>query len=543
MATFKQYLITEKLNRTEFNQILSNPKFLIGMEFEYYDDNIQNSDGGESRLYSTYDELVADVERSVQSRADAEREAIREGDEIIQRKIVELEEEKKELEAKLEDLDEDDEEYEEVDEDIVDHDDEIERLNGAKGDYANFESVNDLVDIEHEHEYEQYIEMPYIDSALIDYWSNYSSDAEDIVKQAISSAIWEEGNFEYELTDNGIGPISQDMYDETYGEGFEETVENSFDFESFPFKNYKITEEENFKIWRIMQDGSLGFGGIEITSPVMSLKDGLNAMDMMFDYIRDNGHTIGAEEDEGGETGFHVNLSYKNYDMSKLDIFKMILFMEEQYVSESFPYRHAAEYIDYVMPGITGAAKKTNLSKETIAFKRKLEGLRGKIFRAITPPTPGKSFGINASGAKGKKGRVEFRYLGGEDYHRKGAIIRQQILRFAYMLELGMNPEFKKNEYIKKMTRFIEKAGKNKTYINATKEYTAFDSVVTDRDGFIYRRDGDWVYQYKNGGFDKKGKELPDVKLQRIPLKRMNQMKKLKPDFYDGEFAKPNETI
>jgi len=541
MATFKQYLITEKFNRTEFERILSNPKFLIGMEFEYYDTNLIENTNGVDELVTAWEELYTDTVSAVDELEEAKEEAVAEGNKEIQDAIIELE-------TVIGDLDPDEYEKKDYDKLVKGYRNNIDRLEQAKGEYSQFEEIKDLVpSIEYEHQFENEINIPEPAMNLLYYWGEYNINIEEEFNEMIRFAI-----FEYEDADelerifqkNDL-PIPQHGMESGFhnGDDFHENVQKYFNFEDFPFKNVKITTAENFKIWRIMEDGSLGLGGVEITSPVMTLKNGLNAMDMMFQFIRDNGDTVDAESELGGETGFHVNMSYKGFDLSKLDALKMILFMEEGFVSEEFPYRHASDYMSYILPELTGAARRTNLSKETIAFKRKLEGLKGKIIRAITPPTPNKGHGINLSGAKGKKGRVEFRYLGGEDYERKGANIRQQILRFAYMLELGMNPEFKKNEYIKKMSRFIEKSGKNKTFVNATKEFTAYDAVVKDLDGFIYRRDGDWVYKYKNGGIDKKGKELPDVKVQRIPLKRMVQMRTQNPQFFDGEFLKDGESL
>jgi len=220
----------------------------------------------------------------------------------------------------------------------------------------------------------------------------------------------------------------------------------------FPFA-YKITKEGGTTLkvgdtdWSIQDDGSLGDTGMEAISPPMPLEDFFGAMDKMFAYISENGST-------NSKTGFHIHMSLKNTPNLKavLDPFKLMLFSEEDKIWKYFETRKDNNYVLSIKQGKLFREKDTQ-DPETSEEIFNVSKIKDKIMS-----NPLHYDAINLSGLDASHGHVEFRYLGGADYHTKSDRIKQIILSYAYILEMSCNPEFRKKEYVKKYNKVLLRA-------------------------------------------------------------------------------------
>ena len=312
---------------------------------------------------------------------------------------------------------------------------------------------------------------------------------------------------------------------------FDEAVKLYFNHEDFPFEIDATHNYSDDTEWNIVEDGSLTEtdGGAEIISPILSLQDGLRDTQLVFEYITQNGHT-------GSETGFHVNLSYKTFNMDNLDVFKMMLFMEEGAIEKFFPGRMdsgwAASVRTWMIEGAAGRRDRfTGLSAS------EYKNLKQQIINQLMPRND-KSTGINRVNAFGEDGRIEFRYLGGRNYNKKYERIQTFILRFCYLLKLGMEPNFKKREYDSKLLKLIEKYSsetpsyrermgkRGELYLTDTKTGDRYYSMVTRAPG----QSKQLVVQY---GKDTNGNEVFKAKHPMIRIQAMGKSDKNRYEFFN----------
>lgn len=514
--SFKDFnILLEKVSKAQHNEVLNDPNFLVGFEFEFYLNNVKPN----TEVYDDWLEFNSEIESSIEELEEAYLNATREGDEIIDETINDFNDELKKLEVDKDEYD--DEDYNEL---ISDIEEKIERLEDAKGEYYRFEHVADIVDnsnFEYDNEWEHNISFPTPSDVFIEYISMFVINAHEWISEHLFYTIIEykdPNRFEYYMSSRGI-PIPEE--DGEYTDSFEEVIEEYFPFNDFPYKNIAVTEIYDFKIWRLMEDGSLK-GGIELTSPIMVLKDAVNVLPTVLNFIKEHGHT----ETERGEPGLHINISYKGANMKNLDPLKIILFTDEGYISRHFNDRRYADYVSFMYEKIVQNSKKLPNINTTKTIKELVT-----LVSPIMTPKRVKSSGINLQSAYGKTGRVEFRYLGGYDYEYKGDAILKNMLKFAFYLKIGLDKDFKNKEYVKKITKLYNKFSDMKPHISPTRELMINKSLI-DNNGNIYINVGDEVLVYKKGDYDKNGKPLPNIKVNTIPKIRFDKMVKMNPDIF-----------
>jgi hypothetical protein len=185
----------------------------------------------------------------------------------------------------------------------------------------------------------------------------------------------------------------------------------------------------------------------------MPLQEMLKILPKMFKFIKDHGKTTKA-------TGMHVNMSYKGKDFGKdADMLKLMLFVDEGHVWKNFPERVGNTYTSSVLKKIIENIKQ---NKETISSDfEKVQTKTLDTFRKNIKGPDQKFFGVNVSNAKGTNGRIEFRYLGGSDYHRKLKEITAAIGRFGFYMSIALDDKLKKKEYILKLNRLYQKHARN----------------------------------------------------------------------------------
>jgi|APSaa5957512493_1039668.scaffolds.fasta_scaffold00133_32 hypothetical protein len=310
----------------------------------------------------------------------------------------------------------------------------------------------------------------------------------------------------YEITDYGVTNIKDgDVYESTLFLDLPVVIDNYYNEDFVIDKTgsawkdlVKITGREprieinssdvDYTVWTITRDESLEAGGVEIVSSILTLKDGLDALMKMYKWIDLYGDT-------GNEynTGLHINMSFDGYDMSKFDWLKLILFIEEGAIYKDFnrkDNRYAKPVKDFI---IDLDGKWDGVSSNEYFQTLKVDGPGGenKVKDMIRG---GKFFGVNFT----NDDRIEFRYLGGA-YHKKLKQTRDSILRYAAWMRLALDPQYKRNDYIKKLIKLISLEAKNVTDRSIIDDGTNIGNRSEGFSGdkplwYVVEKDGKFIY-------------------------------------------------
>ena len=172
---------------------------------------------------------------------------------------------------------------------------------------------------------------------------------------------------------------------------------------------------------------------VEIVTPVWTLKNGLKAIDKLFTLMElMNAHT-------NASCGLHINLGFsRKSETKKIDEAKLVLLVDEQKWMKVFKRTRN----ECVVPMKKGLRLKKNDSQDRVFTK-----LKNKI------EDKDKFDSINMSRLNIKKGTgwIEFRIVGGKNYHKRLREVKTVILHFAESLQASTNTVDKKN----KLTRNI----------------------------------------------------------------------------------------
>jgi len=209
-----------------------------------------------------------------------------------------------------------------------------------------------------------------------------------------------------------------------------------------PWLKYKSHTHKKVKGWKLEIDISLPEKtGAELISPPLPLQEFLKICPEVFKAIEMVGKTT-------DKCGFHVGISTKN--ISKIDPLKLALFMDEDLVWKAFRKEARSKY---------GSSIK-DLINDLIGDKDIVDIYRKQIEKAlkdtVTTSLRGftKAYGINAG--KLQNGYVEFRYMGGKDYHKKWKEIRNIIGMYIFTLKIAIDQNYKKEEYKEKLVELFK---------------------------------------------------------------------------------------
>jgi hypothetical protein len=148
---------------------------------------------------------------------------------------------------------------------------------------------------------------------------------------------------------------------------------------------------------------------------------------------------------------FNVNNLTKQVDMIKL-----ILFSEENYIYKIFPNRIDNEYAQEVKNKILSKMKPTEI-KYYISY---LMGDKTKDPKQISDLSGGHYDAIHKVMDSKNPSHVEFRHPGGKGYHKKEKGIKDIIGKYATTLSIACDPDYKYREYVQKVLRLLNKIEK-----------------------------------------------------------------------------------
>ena len=177
--------------------------------------------------------------------------------------------------------------------------------------------------------------------------------------------------------------------------------------------DFKPTDKE----FKLEPDMSGGAGLVELVTGALPYKDARVMIINVLNWIDKNGYTT-------DKSSIHLNLSFdsklveKNGLISKMDPLKFVLTFNEREVYKMFPERENSVYaksIKWIMPKIeANYFNGQNINPHVFDFPKE------------------KYYGVNFE--KLQQGYLEFRYIGGKDYHKKTSNILYLMDRFIVQL-------------------------------------------------------------------------------------------------------------
>jgi len=218
------------------------------------------------------------------------------------------------------------------------------------------------------------------------------------------------------------------------------------------FRKYHSSMEVNNKNFKIEPDLSGGYDMIELITGPMPYVDSKIVLQKILKILKDYGQT-----DE--KCSLHINISFddNNKKIENLNKLKLILNIDENKIYEYFPNRKDNFYAMSV--------------KNMIPFKDfDFIGSSVNIIENNIELPNTKYRGININ--KVREGRIEYRYIGGVDYHLKSLEIMNLLDYFILTtwscIDEGIDKEDRKLllDYLNKNINFFKKFKKVENFIS-----------------------------------------------------------------------------
>lgn len=211
-----------------------------------------------------------------------------------------------------------------------------------------------------------------------------------------------------------------------------------------------VVDANNFKIER---DISGGQNMCEIITGPLDYYTAKYFLIKILRFIKDHGYTT-------NKSSLHINLSFTDKDLSKLNIVKQIISTDEDDIYKRFPSRENNVYAKSV--------------KNIIPFK-------DYSYSDISPVSVGnilqipenKYYGINFQNIFEKNGRLEFRYIGGEDYEKQIGDILELMDKFIIETYSNIGSSLT-DENVEDLETFLNKR------INSFKNISSYDNFLVE---------------------------------------------------------------
>lgn len=209
----------------------------------------------------------------------------------------------------------------------------------------------------------------------------------------------------------------------------------------------KVQTATSLKDWQLTLDGSIypqqdkPGHGFELVSPPMDVAAALEDLKKVFAWMEAHGHYTNST------TGFHVGVSWGDKaEMQNIDKLKVVLLMGEQYVMQLFD-RTTNDYTQSHIEKLQG-----NISKNNTKWKsdRDVQSLIARVNKLLDTQ---KYRTVNLD--KLSNGYLEFRIMGGEDYHKRFEDVKKIIIRYAFVIKAALDPLAFQQEYEQELGKLI----------------------------------------------------------------------------------------
>jgi len=196
-------------------------------------------------------------------------------------------------------------------------------------------------------------------------------------------------------------------------------------------------------------DSDDGEAGLELVSPPMPLAQCLEYLDKVFAWAEGRGCTTNSS------TGFHMGISIPDQSRENVDHLKFTMFLGDEYVLKQFG-RESNTYAKSMVQQIIQKVKNLNagsgnMTAESIlqTFKDGLNSSAARFVKTSLTTTHDRYVTVNI-----KDKYIEVRSAGG-DYLGDVEKIKTTLLRYVRAMSLAADPEAEKQEYAKKLYKFM----------------------------------------------------------------------------------------
>lgn len=224
--------------------------------------------------------------------------------------------------------------------------------------------------------------------------------------------------------------------------------------------------------WVIKTDTSVAAskGGIEFISPIMTPTEALTATQQIFEFISKVGHTNSRhlrdkkENPRTNQCGLHINISMKGEQMKRFDALKFIIFSNEGQIKNEklFGDRQDTVLIRPVLETLRRYMRTdSNSSKRKMLTSTKMK--LGSAFMNNKIQILGKYNNVNTTAyrpnnrtiRRKKDERIEVRFFGGEDYHKKYSVFKRVLGELLHAMDVATDPDKEVKKYYKSLYKII----------------------------------------------------------------------------------------
>ena len=259
-------------------------------------------------------------------------------------------------------------------------------------------------------------------------------------------------NWPFQIEDDGS---SQGGYSYEGAEELANSLHDDLGVQTKVASSYHAQTKDGVS-WYFEPDGSLRPDDetdmpCEIVSPPLPLKETHDILPLFFQWVDEN------EGYANQSTGFHMSLSMPDHKPATVDFLKLALFMGDEHVLTNFR-RQANEYCESSLGIIRN--RLTNFSSQEeittrldLAFSAMRKNLLDLASKAVNTRGQGKFVSINDRG-----NYIEFRSAGGSNYFSDINLVQNTLLRYAYAMSIASDPTVERQEYAKKLYKFLAPA-------------------------------------------------------------------------------------
>lgn len=253
--------------------------------------------------------------------------------------------------------------------------------------------------------------------------------------------------------------------------------------EVWGFNQYHSSFEVTDKAFKIEPDYSGGSEMIELITGKLPWIDARVILIKMFNFIKEHGYT-----DE--HCSVHVNISFDDVKVYDINLVKLILSFNEDFVYDKFPARRGNIYartIKWIMPFED--------------FENSEAGMNN-VIQSLILPTDTKYYGINLQ--KKWEGYLEYRYIGGADYENKLDDVLGLTDYFVMQTKNAITQPLIPEDNVKLLSYLEDN-------INWFKQYRTYNEFLSNIDGIRIEIDKDDDYTMISSGWDKFKKKLFEI--------------------------------
>ena len=199
--------------------------------------------------------------------------------------------------------------------------------------------------------------------------------------------------------------------------------------------------------------------GVEVVTKPISLRDTFQVMNTMFKYIDRVGGT-------SNSTGLHVNISLNEFDRGNFNAVKAVTLLDPDayQTGRKYPMRDK-QFVDSIFKSLV---RDDVLSKLVRTYVDGGDRALIKTFERLMELTADKFYSVNLAHffdeeTNVKDRRIEFRFVGGKNYHTRFDEIVNDIGHMCYVMLAGSSDDFLKKEYYRAVIRLLDRAVKKNT--------------------------------------------------------------------------------